>query len=831
MRRTAIITLVLVLGAESIGGAGSSANAANTSRAYYRVETAAARERLAPFIIREFRDGIVCAAVPSGALDVMATTPGLTLVGPETVYRPEPFTMEDLRGPAAGPGRACTLPPRIPAVGGGIRAMYEDPNLTQTWGGAGVKVAVLDGGVAPHPDLVGRLAKCADLTPSGVPSCADPTSHGTLVASIIAADGGADGLGMRGMAPEASIYSYRVCDSGECWGSYIAAAIYAAIDDGVNIINLSLTGTGHDAVVQAAIDEARAHNILVIASGGNSPPYSHLGYPAVYPEVVSVGAIQESRAPWAFSAPGFNNGNNARDEREIEMAGPGAAVLAAMADGCYVLASGTSLAAPHVSGLAAKLWNGDAEATRTRLQNSARAHDLHTPGEDPLTGLGLPTVTPLFTIHATASPGGSIGPDGAVPVAAGATRAFTITPSATCNQILDVKVDGVSQGPVSSYTFANVAANHAIAATFSTQGTRTIQASASAGGSISPSGITSLGCGGSQTYTITAFDRCHPIVDVKVDGVSQGPIKTYTFAHATSNHTIVATFQALGPFTINSIQQWGATIVPSGYISVPCGASQTFTVTPDHCYRIGALIVDNSQRAVASSYTFTNVMANHAIWAWISGGAGNYGIQASAGAGGTISPNGHSMVACGTSKSYSITPDACSRIETVMVDGVPNGAVSNYTFTDVTANHTIHATFSAQAVNVKANARASGRISGSAGPPCGGGAQAVAAAEEPSLAAIADAPVEPTLGLPVPNPATGPVRLRYGVPAPSAVRLSVLDLQGRQVAVLAEGTRPAGWSWATWDGVTRGGRAPGGVYFLRLQAGGRNIVQRFALVR
>jgi subtilisin len=102
-------------------------------------------------------------------------------------------------------------------------------------------------------------------------------NHGTLVASVIAADGGADGLGMWGMAPEASIYSYRVCEPNrECWGAYVADGIYAAIADGVNIINMSLAGPGNDDVVRAAIDDAVAHNILVVVAAGNSPPYSYV---------------------------------------------------------------------------------------------------------------------------------------------------------------------------------------------------------------------------------------------------------------------------------------------------------------------------------------------------------------------------------------------------------------------------------------------------------------------------------------------------------------------------------------------------------------------------
>ena len=104
-------------------------------------------------------------------------------------------------------------------------------------------------------------------------------------------------------------------------------------------------------------------------------------------------------------------------------------------------------------------------------------------------------------------------------------------------------------------------------------------------------------------------------------------------------------------------------------------------------------------------------------------------------------------------------------------------------------------------------------------------------AQELAVTIASDNPTALALGKPTPNPTSGPLRLRYAVPTAAAVRLSVLDLQGREVAVLAEGTQPAGWSWASWNGATGSGRAPGGVYFFRLQSGGRQIVQRFALIR
>ncbi len=117
-------------------------------------------------------------------------------------------------------------------------------------------------------------------------------------------------------------------------------------------------------------------------------------------------------------------------------------------------------------------------------------------------------------------------PDGAVSVVCGTDQTFTITP-ASCYQIADVLVDGVSVGAVSSYTFTGVSANHTIAASF-VQTTYTITASAGTGGSISPSGPVTVNCGTDQSFTITPAS-CYQIADVLVDGVSVGAVASYTF--------------------------------------------------------------------------------------------------------------------------------------------------------------------------------------------------------------------------------------------------------------------------------------------------------------
>ena len=216
-----------------------------------------------------------------------------------------------------------------------------------------------------------------------------------------------------------------------------------------------------------------------------------------------------------------------------------------------------------------------------------------------------------YTITASASQGGIITPSGSVTVAKGANQSFTVTPNAGY-QVSHVAIDGVPQEATSSYTFSNVTKDHTIAAVFSVK-TYTINASAGSGGSISPSGNTSVNHGANQSYVISP-NNGFTIADVIVDGVSQGATGSYIFSNVTSNHTISAVFK-VNSFTITASAGPGGTISPSESISVPNGGSQTFTISPDASHAISDVLVDGSSVGAVSSYTFRNVTGDHTIYA------------------------------------------------------------------------------------------------------------------------------------------------------------------------------------------------------------------------
>ncbi len=258
-------------------------------------------------------------------------------------------------------------------------------------GGAGVDVAVLDTGVyKDHLDLVNRIEQCRDFTkgPKVKNRCKDGHGHGTHVAGTILADAGSDGLGIFGVAPQANLMAYKVCsDRGSCWADDIAAGIEYAASHGAEIISMSLGGDTQSNLIKDAID--RTSGVLLVAAAGNDGPANgSIDYPGAYEEVIAVGAIDINETVPDWSSRGINDGDDTIEEKEIEFGTPGVSVESTYNDGCYTYMSGTSMATPHVSGLAAKMWQGNAADTRSYLQNIAT--DIWESGDDTATGFGLP---------------------------------------------------------------------------------------------------------------------------------------------------------------------------------------------------------------------------------------------------------------------------------------------------------------------------------------------------------------------------------------------------------------------------------------------------------
>ncbi len=284
----------------------------------------------------------------------------------------------------------------------GIETIYNNPSLSKTSGGAGVNVAILDTGIyRSHPDLKNRVKDCKDFTgikPITDGKCDDKNGHGTHVAGIISADGGSDGLGIYGVAPEANLWAYKVCsNNGSCWSDDIAVAIRTAADNGANVINMSLGSDSESSLIKNAITYAVNKKVLVVAAACNDGPYDgSIEYPAANVDVVGTGALDVNLVVTGWSSRGLNFQSQpyVKENKDIEFAAPGANIESTWKDGGYVILSGTSMASPHVAGLAAKLWqkNADNPALETRNLLRQFSRDLLPVGDDNASGWGLPTL-------------------------------------------------------------------------------------------------------------------------------------------------------------------------------------------------------------------------------------------------------------------------------------------------------------------------------------------------------------------------------------------------------------------------------------------------------
>ncbi len=172
--------------------------------------------------------------------------------------------------------------------------------------------------------------------------------------------------------------------------------------------------------------------------------------------------------------------------------------------------------------------------------------------------------------------------------------------------------------------------------------------------------------------------------------------------------TVTARFNQ-DTFTITASSGAYGSVTPTGVTNVPYGGSQLYDITPNVSYHTLRILVDGSPVSVAPTYTFTNVTANHTVSATF--GIDSFTITASASPHGTISPSGTVYVLYNATQSFSIKPDEHCHILNVFVDGSPVGNETNYTFSNCTANHTIHATFATDSLSISASAGPNGTIS------------------------------------------------------------------------------------------------------------------------
>lgn len=199
----------------------------------------------------------------------------------------------------------------------GIGAVKADVAWSVTRG-EGVKVAVIDTGLdQSHPALSGRFIKGASFMGGAQDDFKDEVGHGTHVAGTVLADGLNGGL--VGVAPEATLYSAKVCGALGCSTVAIAQAVDWAVAEGVDVINMSLGGPFMTFGEKKAYDAAEAAGVMIVAASGNNGT-GRVSYPAAYTTTLAVGALNPdlTKAPFSDWGP------------ELDVVAPGVEVLSAV---------------------------------------------------------------------------------------------------------------------------------------------------------------------------------------------------------------------------------------------------------------------------------------------------------------------------------------------------------------------------------------------------------------------------------------------------------------------------------------------------------------------
>lgn len=249
--------------------------------------------------------------------------------------------------------------------------------------GAGVVVAVLDSGVdAEHPDLAGRVLPGRDYVDGSTDGRVDPVGHGTTVASLVA--GGGDPA--TGLAPDATILPVRVLDEQNRYrdAATVARGVIWAVDQGAQVINLSLGGARESESLADALAYAMDHDVVVVACTGNDTgDHTEVWYPAREPGVVAVSGLIFSNgqaAAWPESLTG----------PATVLAAP-AVVIGAQAGGGHRPVQGTSFSSAVVAGAAALIRARWPELAAGNVVNRlvATADHAGRAGRDPIFGFGV----------------------------------------------------------------------------------------------------------------------------------------------------------------------------------------------------------------------------------------------------------------------------------------------------------------------------------------------------------------------------------------------------------------------------------------------------------
>ncbi|MEX2104696.1 MAG: S8 family peptidase, partial [Bacilli bacterium] len=251
----------------------------------------------------------------------------------------------------------------------------------------GIVIAIIDTGVdLNHPDLRNNLVGGINLVPKEGEKVEDAekrppqddNGHGTQVAGILAAEGN-NGIGVSGILWKAKVMPIKAMDANGDGKDYIVGrGIYEAVDRGAKIILLSLGDPIYSIYMKEAVDYAEVNGVLVVAATGND--YDRVNYPAAFPTVIAVGAVNTDDLYMSYSNSG----------PEVSVMAPGEGIYTTTLNGEYSVESGTSMAAPQVAGLAALILAKypDMKPAQVRDFIAQSTVDVGAKGWDNKTGFG-----------------------------------------------------------------------------------------------------------------------------------------------------------------------------------------------------------------------------------------------------------------------------------------------------------------------------------------------------------------------------------------------------------------------------------------------------------
>jgi subtilisin family serine protease len=267
-------------------------------------------------------------------------------------------------------------------VNGVAGAAGADIGIASAWsvasGGADLVVAVLDSGINPHPELEGRILPGWNVPQNSTATLDGCNSHGTHVAGVIGARGD-NGVGIAGVDWTVQLLPVVVVNPCSGLESFVADGLVFATDHGADIANMSLQYSAGTAFLHAAVQYAAHSGVVLVAASGNSAA-AQLAFPARWPETIAVGATTPLDARWSSSNYGPG----------LTLVAPGVGIRSLSGFSGYSDRTGTSFAAPQVSGTIALMRSVNPCLDAAVLQSilEATATDLAPAGYDLFTGFG-----------------------------------------------------------------------------------------------------------------------------------------------------------------------------------------------------------------------------------------------------------------------------------------------------------------------------------------------------------------------------------------------------------------------------------------------------------